>query len=166
GRARRRWWAVLATGVVLLVWAWLDAHTRTFTLPAELSAGIAIAAAYAAAYARRRHRLRAAERGPGGSRSTGPSRPEPGGTEPGGLDGDGGDSTSSRSGSLLTRRTLVVWGTIIAIAVAWELFTLFHLPRHLYPTFSSLYVAASRLLAVRVVAFAAWLALGIWIVRQ
>jgi len=165
GRARRRW-SLLATGTVLLVWGWLDAHTRTFTLPAEVSAGIAIAAAYAAAYARRRHRRRTAERGADGSRGIEPNVSATKGTESGAEDGGGHGTASLRSGPPLTSRTVVVWGAVIGAAVAWELFALFHLPRHLYPTFSSLYVAASRLLAVRVVAFAAWLALGIWIVRQ
>jgi len=165
GRARRRW-SLLATGTVLLVWGWLDAHTRTFTLPAEVSTGIAIAAAYAAAYARRRHRRRATEQNLSRSRSIEPIVSATEGTESGRDDGEGDGAASLRSGRPLTGRTLAVWGAIVAVAVAWELFALFHLPRHLHPTFSSLYVAASRLLLLRVVAFAAWLALGIWIVVQ
>ncbi len=147
-RAGGRPWKWVAIGAVGLVWGWFDAHTRTFTIPAEVSAGIVIAAVYAYAYARRRR-----------------GRP----TDTGGVRGAGGSNptapTSGRTAPV-ARRTIAIWGAIITLAVAWELFALLHLPRHLHPTFSSLYVEASRLLLVRVVTFAAWLALGIWIVLQ
>ncbi|MHB1711821.1 MAG: hypothetical protein ACYCV7_10520 [Acidimicrobiales bacterium] len=66
----------------------------------------------------------------------------------------------------LTMATVVVWSVVAAVVVAWELIALLHGPRNVYPTISSLYVAAAKLRLVRAMAFSGWMALGVWIARR
>jgi hypothetical protein len=56
---------------------------------------------------------------------------------------------------------------VLAAAVAsLELVSYFSAPRHQHPTLSSLYDAAARHQALRAAAFAAWLRLGLAVVRR
>lgn len=66
----------------------------------------------------------------------------------------------------VTRVTLITWTAVITLTTAWELVALFHHPRALHPTLSSLYGMAAQLPGIHAVAFAVWLGFAYWILRQ
>lgn len=55
---------------------------------------------------------------------------------------------------------VAVWSVLVVALAAWELFALFHGPRHVYPTASSLLHEVDRSHPIRAVLFLAWLAFG------
>jgi hypothetical protein len=64
-----------------------------------------------------------------------------------------------------TRRWLP-WATAAGVTAGWELFCLFSLPRSTHPTISSMLDAADGSHLGRGIAFAAWLALGWYVVTR
>jgi hypothetical protein len=63
-------------------------------------------------------------------------------------------------------RRWLPWAIAAAVAVGWELGCLFSLPRSLHPTISSMLDAADGVPLGRGIAFAAWLALGWYLVTR
>jgi hypothetical protein len=64
------------------------------------------------------------------------------------------------------RAGTVVWSLLIVAVSAWELQARLHAPRALYPTLSSLSDSATRLHAVRFLAFVPWLLFGRDLLRR
>ena len=60
----------------------------------------------------------------------------------------------------------MVWTLLIVAVAAWELMARLHLPRSLYPTLSSLSGSATRVHAVRFLAFVLWLLFGRDLLRR
>jgi hypothetical protein len=64
------------------------------------------------------------------------------------------------------RSGTVAWTLLIVAISAWEVLARLHAPRSLYPTLSSLSDAATRLHALRFLAFVLWLLFGRDLLRR
>jgi hypothetical protein len=67
---------------------------------------------------------------------------------------------------VMWRSGTVVWTLLIVAISAWEVLARLHTPRSLYPTLSSLSGAATRLHALRFLAFVLWLLFGRDLLRR
>lgn len=146
---RRQATVATAAVAVALAYGWAESAARTFTWPARVATGVIVVGVFLYPWWWHRAR-RDAGQGSAGVHGAAPAV------------GDAGADRSPR----LTTPTVVVWSVVAGVVVAWELFALFHGPRSVYPTISSLYVAAAKLRLVRAVAFSGWMALGVWIARR
>lgn len=61
---------------------------------------------------------------------------------------------------------LVLWPALLAVSVSWELFNFLHPDRTAHPTFSAIEVALTADHAPRAIAFALWLLLGVFVLRE
>lgn len=67
---------------------------------------------------------------------------------------------------IVWRAGTVVWTLLIVAISAWEVLARLHTPRLLYPTLSSLSDSATRLHALRFLAFVLWLQFGRGLLRR
>jgi hypothetical protein len=140
----------VAAVAAVLVYAWWVTDFRAFTWPIRVATAIPAVVLLVAAARDRRVRvpLRAWFASWRLTTGDGPERPRP-----------------------LWRRVVwrggtVVWSLLIVAVSGWELMARLHAPRSLYPTLSSLSDSATRLHAVRFLAFVLWLLLGRDLLRR
>jgi hypothetical protein len=74
--------------------------------------------------------------------------------------------TERKAGETVTRRGTVVWVTLIALLLLWELISYRLSPRVDHPTMSSIADAIMSYRPGRFAVFAAWLATGYWLFRR
>lgn len=141
----------VVVGLLVLGYVWIAASSTPFTLEADIVIAIPLLIALTV-FIRSVYTSRSISHGQMAHQSCDDKLSDPATTDV--------ESPVANTASI---SSVLPWVLVISIAISWELFCYFNLPRSSHPTVSSMYDALARIRVAKAVVVIAWLVLGAWI---